>query len=121
MAGAIALVADLIFASRIRESAGPAGVPVRTARRPEALVEACRAETPALVLLDLDDDRLQPLLALRLLRGDPGLASLPVVGFVSHVNGARALEAQAAGCTRVMARGAFVVELPALMAEAAGR
>jgi CheY-like chemotaxis protein len=113
MANAVALVADLMFTSRIREAA--AGAPLRTARKPEALVEACRAEPPTIVFVDLDDDRLQPLAAVSALRAAPQTAALPVVGFVSHVNGTRAEEALRAGCTRVLARSAFVVELPGLL------
>ena len=113
MANVVALVADLMFGSRIREAA--AGAPVRTARKLEAFLEACRSEPPTIAFVDLDDDRLQPLDAVRALRALPATATLPVIGFVSHVNGARALEAQAAGCTRVLARSAFVSELPALL------
>lgn len=119
MAGVVALVADLIFASRIKEAAAPSGVVVRTARRPEAAIEACRADPPSLLLVDLDDERLFPLEAIRLVRGDASLQALPVLGFVSHVNGARALAAQQAGCSQVLSRGAFVTELPRLLAEAA--
>jgi len=50
------------------------------------------------------------------LRADPSLASLPVVAFLSHVHAERADAARAAGCTRVLARGAFVQELPRLIA-----
>ena len=114
MAGVVALVSDLMFGSRIREAAAPLGIAVRSARTPEALLEACRAEMPTLVLADLDDARVGALDAVRRLRGDPALAALTVVGFVSHVDGERAAAAQAAGCTRVLARGAFVQELPRL-------
>jgi len=113
MANVVALVADLMFGSRIREAAG--GAPVRTARKLTAFLDACRSEPPTIAIVDLDDDRLQPLDAVRALRAEPGMAALPVIGFVSHVNGARAQEAQQAGCTRVLARSAFVMELPALL------
>lgn len=119
MAGVVALVADLIFASRIREAAAPSGLAVRTARRPEPLLEACRSDPPSLLLIDLDDERLLPLEAIRLVRADAALQGLSVLGFVSHVNAARALAAQAAGCSRVLSRGAFVAELPKLLADAA--
>jgi hypothetical protein len=49
MAGVIALVSDLMFGSRIREAAAAKGAAVRTARGPEALLQACREELPALV------------------------------------------------------------------------
>ena len=115
MAGVVALVSDLIFSSRIREAAAPLGVAVRGARNPQALLTLCRAEMPALVLADLDDTRVGALDAVRALREDAALRDLTVVGFVSHVDEARARDAQAAGVSRVLARGAFVHELPRLL------
>lgn len=116
MTSVIALVSDLMFESRIREAARAGSLSVIAVRRPEQLTEGCRAEAPALVLVDLDDDRLRPIEAVRMLREDAALRSLEVVGFVSHVDGARAAAAQQAGCSRVLARGAFVAELPRLLA-----
>ena len=115
MAGVIALVSDLMFGSRIREAAAPLGIAVRSARNPEAFLEACRADPPALVLADLDDNRVGALAAVLALRQDPALSALTVIGFVSHVDAERAEAARSAGCSRVLARGAFVQELPRLL------
>jgi CheY-like chemotaxis protein len=112
----VALVEDLMFASRIREAAKGSDATVETLRSADGLLTACRREPPGLVLLDLDAARLRPLDALRALRAEPGLDTQPVIGFVSHVNAALADEARRAGCSRVMARGAFVTELPELLA-----
>jgi CheY-like chemotaxis protein len=111
----LALVQDLMFLSRIREAARGSDVELQTARDPARLLEACLAQPAALVLVDLDADRLKPLEAVAALRAEPALATLTVVGFVSHVNDARARAAQRAGCTRVLARSAFVQTLPALL------
>lgn len=103
-----------MFASRIREAARASQAAVETVRTAPALLEACARETPGLVLLDLDAARLRPLDAARELRA--AAAALPVIGFVSHVDGELARAGLEAGCTRVLARGAFVQELPALLA-----
>jgi CheY-like chemotaxis protein len=113
-----AVVDDLLFLSRIREAARAAGADVVSARTPETLAAAVRAGA-RLVLVDADGQRLPWRDAVRSLREDPSLAAVPVVAFLSHVNVDHAAEARAAGATRVVARGAFVAELPALMAEAA--
>lgn len=110
----VALVEDLMFASRIREAARGSQATLETVRSGVALLEACAREAPGLVLLDLDAARLRPLDAARELRA--AAAGLPVVGFVSHVNGELARAGMESGCTRVLARGAFVQELPALLA-----
>jgi len=112
----IALVDDLMFLSRIREAAKGSEVEVRAVRTPESLLDACRTQAPALVFVDLDSDRLRPLQAPASLRGDAALAPVALFGFVSHVNGERARAAQEAGYTRVLARGAFVQELPGILA-----
>jgi hypothetical protein len=49
------------------------------------------------------------------LKQDPALAGIPIVGFVSHVEGALVAEARAAGFDRVMARSAFFSSLPELL------
>lgn len=117
----LALVDDLMFASRIGEAARSAGLEVRSVRDPETALERSREDLPAAVLLDLDRERLRPIEAVRLLRGEPRLAGLEIVGFASHVHAERIREAEVAGCTRVMSRGAFVRALPELLARVSGR
>jgi len=115
MSRILALVDDLLFLSRIREAARGTGAEVRTVRGPADLVATAR-EGGRLVLVDADSSRLPWAAAVGALRSDPSLASLPVVAFLSHVHAERADAARAAGCTRVLARGAFVQELPRLIA-----
>jgi len=112
-----AVVDDLLFLSRIREAARASGADVVAARTPDALLAAARGGA-ALVLVDADSARLPWTEAVRALREDPALGAVPVVAFLSHVNVDHAEAARAAGATRVLARGAFVAELPALMAAA---
>lgn len=119
MAYVLGFVDDLMFLSRIREAALPQGVEVRSARNVDALLNECRAERPAAVLFDLDTPRLPSLDALRAVRGEPTLAGLTLVGFYNHAYADKAEAAQAAGCSQVLTRGAFVTSLPALLAEAA--
>ena len=114
----IAVVDDLMFLSRIREAARGTGAEVRSVRGPKDLVEAVR-DGGRLVLVDADSSRLPWAAALGALRADPSVAAVPVIAFLSHVHAERAEEARAAGASRVLARGAFVQELPRLMAAAA--
>jgi CheY-like chemotaxis protein len=120
MAKLVAFVDDLMFLSRIREAARAAGVDVKTARGVDGLVDAAR-DGASLVLVDADSERLPWREAVAALRATPELASLPVVAFLSHVRADRAEAARAAGATRVLARSAFVKELPQLVAQAGPR
>jgi CheY-like chemotaxis protein len=110
----IAFVDDLMFLSRIREAAKARGLEVQVARTVPDLLAACR-EAPRLVIMDLDRPRPPAAEALAALRAEPGLASLPVVGFFSHVHAERARQAREAGCTKAMPRSVFVQELDALL------
>src|SRR5688572_15231071 len=102
-----------MFLSRIREAAGRQQVLVKAVRTVPDLLESARAAR--IVLVDLDSRRLPVLEALAALRADSALASLPVVGFFSHVDVARARETRAAGCTTVLPRSAFVQQIDALL------
>jgi hypothetical protein len=114
----LALVDDLMFLSRVREAARGAGVEVRTVRRPEQLVDGVRAGA-RLVLMDADSERLPWAPALEALKTEGLLDGVRTVAFFSHVNTQRGEDARAAGCSRVLARGAFVNELPGLLEGAA--
>jgi CheY-like chemotaxis protein len=117
----LAVVDDLLFLSKIQEAARAAGLAVRAARGPAAaLPDLAGAAGAVAVLVDLDSARLPLKEWLPALRADARTSALPVVGFFSHVHAERGREAQAAGCTRVLPRGAFVQELPRLLADLAG-
>jgi CheY-like chemotaxis protein len=113
----IAVVDDLLFCARIRGAARQAGVPIRFVRSPQALREAAAA-APALVILDLDADRLDPLGVVASLKADPATTGVRTVGFVSHVRADRVAAARAAGVDEVMARSAFAADLPAIVGAA---
>lgn len=118
MSELIAVVDDLMFLSRIREAGRAAGIEVRAVRGASELLEAARNDA-RLVLVDADSERLPWQAAIAALRADAAAATLPVVAFVSHVRADRAEAARLAGATRVLARSAFVKELPELVAQAA--
>jgi CheY-like chemotaxis protein len=116
MGAAVAFLDDLMFLSRIREAARPLGVELETCRRVDDLLAACR-KGGRVVFLDLDSQRLPTAEAVAALRGDASLAGVPIVGFVSHVHTERIRAARDLGVTRVLARSAFVQELPGLLSE----
>lgn len=118
MAQVLALVDDLMFLSRIREAARTTALDVRPVRGAVELVGAAR-EGARLVLVDADSGRLPWKEAVRALRAEPGGDRVPVVAFLSHVHADHADEARAAGCSRILARGAFVRELPRILTAAA--
>lgn len=111
----IVAVDDLMFASRISSAAKALGVEIAFARSPEAIVEAVRTRAPRLVILDLNSVKVRPLDAMAALEADPALAAVPTVGFVSHVQTELIAAARQAGVDRVLARSAFLTQLPQLL------
>jgi PleD family two-component response regulator len=111
----LAAVDDLMFSSRISTAAKAAGVEVRFARSPEAVLAAAHESAPSLVILDLNGARMRPLDIVAALKREPALAAVPTLGFVSHVDASTIAAARDAGVDRVLARSAFVEQLPALI------
>ena len=112
MADVVYLVSDMLFSSKIRETAKPFGLTLQGLRDPAALAAAAAAGAK-LVILDL---RLPAALdALAALAADPVAAAVPSVGFIDQ-NERREDEARARGCGQVMAKGQFANALPRLLA-----
>lgn len=109
----IAAVNDLMFGSRIRAAAQQAGVSAVFVRSPDEL--AAGAAQADLILLDLETRWLDAPASIAVLKADAATASVPIVAFGSHVDGAALLAARAAGADRVLARSAFVKALPDLL------
>ena len=111
----VALMDDILFLSRIREAARGSGVVVKSVRDKAELLAAAR-EDGRLVVVDADSVRVPWADALAALRAEPAQGEIPIVAFVSHVRPDLALTARESGASRVLARSAFVQELPELVA-----
>jgi DNA-binding NarL/FixJ family response regulator len=111
----LVVVDDLIFASKISE----------TARRLEISVEAVRIEDLAArvrqgpvraVIIDLNHPSGAAIEAVRALKAGASWRGT-VCGFVSHVQSEIIRAAREAGCDEVLARSAFARDLPQLLAK----
>jgi CheY-like chemotaxis protein len=108
------VISDLLFRSKIDDAARRAGVPLRVAKSMEQLDRHLGTSAPAVVLVDLEMAGLDAPGMLARLRATPAGANVPVIGFAGHTNVEVIHAARAAG-VQVMARSAFVAQLPALM------
>jgi hypothetical protein len=107
----VACLEDLFFRSKIEATARHLNVPVRYTDA-AGLGKACSEPDTAAALVELSDRALEAISALRV----AGAArSLPVVGFLSHVDRDLARRAEAAGVTKVMPRSQFSETLPELL------
>jgi 8-oxo-dGTP pyrophosphatase MutT (NUDIX family) len=111
----LAAVEDLLFKSKISETADVLGVEARFPRSKGKLLEALHESPPDLLILDLNSMRFEPLKLLQTLESNDATKDVPTVGFLSHVQKDLALAARESGCDRVMARSAFTKDLPKIL------
>jgi CheY-like chemotaxis protein len=111
----IAVLDDLMFTSKIKTTAGQLGVAVTFARSADAALGEMRKAAPSLVILDLNNARTNPLDIVASMKQDPALASVPTIGYASHVQVDVINAARQAGVGEVLARSAFTQQLPDLL------
>jgi PleD family two-component response regulator len=111
----MAAVEDLLFRSKISETAVQLGIEASFPRSPKKLSEALKDAPPNLLILDLNSSRFEPLQLLRTVKSDEETRDVRTVGFLSHVQKDLAVAAKEAGCDRVMARSAFTKDLPKVL------
>ena len=112
----LAAVEDLLFKSKISETADVLGVEARFPRSKAKLLEALHESPPNLLILDLNSVRFEPLELLQTIESDDATKDVPTVGFLSHVQKDLAVAAREFGCDRVVARSAFTRDLPRILA-----
>ena len=112
----LAAVEDLLFRSKISETASSLGIEAAFPRNPKRLLEALRESPPDLLVLDLNSARFEPLKLLMSVKSESATRDISTVGFLSHVQKDLALAAREAGCDRVVARSAFTKDLPQILA-----
>jgi len=110
----IAIVSDLIFATRITGTAKKVGVTCEIVTNPSALQEALESDEPRTVLVDMNCDGISPEEAIRKVKSQ--CPNARVVAFFSHVQTKLGKQARAAGADDVWPRSAFVQRLPQVLA-----
>lgn len=113
-------VDDLLFSSKIRATAKQAGVELTFARSPGEILEQARAIRPALAIFDLNSGKTDPIATIAALKADPALASIPTLGFASHVHTDLIAAARQAGADQVVPRSAFAGKLAEILLSAEG-
>ncbi len=109
------LLNDLMFQVKIAEAAKRSEVQAVFLKDAALLIRRARQDPPYLVILDLNYQEGHPLETIRTLRTALETAEVQLLGYVSHVQTDQKAAALAAGCHTVVARSAFVENLPALL------
>ena len=106
----LAIVGDLIFASKIEQTAKLDGIAVDFATVEQKVMDFA-AQQPRLIIIDLNFNAINPLSLIGKLKQHPDLHRTTILGFVSHVQADLKLAAQNAGCDLVLPRSAFSQDL----------
>ena len=110
----LAVLEDLFFTVKINESAKRAGVGITFVKSEYDVLEQAKNH-PALIIVDLNFQGVDPLNLIRKLKADENTKRVSLIGYVSHVQGELKQQAQEAGCDMVLARSAFSQNLPQIL------
>ena len=110
----IVVVQDLLFLSKIQETAQKLGIAIEVVDLNEA-EERARTSRASAVVLDLNHHTGRAVELVRALKAHSATRAIPIIGFLSHVQEDLAAAARAAGCDRVLARSAMARQLPELL------
>src|SRR3954452_17574213 len=111
----ISVVDDMFFASKIRAVAEAAGVAISFPRNLEAVVSKARETKPGLIVVDLHNQRIDPVAVARALKSGEDLRGIRLLGFFSHVQTELKMNALSAGFDEVIPRSVFARDLAELL------
>ena len=113
----VLLSSDLMGMSRVEGAARQAGLDLRFLSSVDAVADFCASRPVALLLIDLSTPRLDMTALMRRLRSDAAGHVPRTIAFGPHVHEEALEAAAAAGCDRVLSRGAFMAQLGTILAE----
>ena len=102
----LAVLEDLFFTVKINEAAKRAGLPITFVKSEHDALEQAKLH-PALIIMDINFQGIDPLALIRKLKADEQTKGINLIGYLSHVQGELKVQAQEAGCDMVMARSAL--------------
>lgn len=111
----LAVVDDMIFASKIRAVAHAVDMNVRFSRSKESAVRDANAMMPELIVVDLHSRQVDPLELARELKAEQTTHKSLLLGFYSHVETQLRDDALAAGYDQVVPRSVFVKDLEKIL------
>ncbi len=115
----LAVLEDLLFTVKINESAKRAGVPVDFVKSEADVLDKARAK-PALIVIDLNYQGIDPVKLIQTLKADEEMRRISLLGYLSHIQVDLKHQAQEAGCNTVLARSAFSQNLLQILKRHAG-
>jgi PleD family two-component response regulator len=116
----LAVVDDLLFTVKISDAAKRTGLDVEFLKSAQDVIEKAAQDQPLLIILDLNNNSVDPLDLISKLKSNGDLKRISLIGYLSHVQGELKQKAQEAGANIVMARSAFSQNLQQILKRHAG-
>lgn len=103
----LVVVSDVFFYTKIRDALRPQGYVLERARSQEDVLEKAAALRPVAVILNMNEEKLDPFRALEQIRGDDRLKTVPVLAFANHEEVETWRRAKELGVTKIVSRNEF--------------
>jgi PleD family two-component response regulator len=116
----LAVVDDLLFTVKINDAAKRLGLDVEFLKSERDVLDKAAHEKPLLIILDLNNNSVEPLDLISKLKAHGDLKKISLIGYLSHVQGELKQKAHEAGANIVMARSAFSQNLQQILKRHAG-
>ena len=116
----LAVVDDLLFTVKISDAAKRAGFDAEFVKSEKDVMDKAAHDKPLLIILDLNNNSVEPLPLISKLKDDGDLKNISIIGYLSHVQGELKQKAHEAGANIVMARSAFSQNLQQILKRHAG-
>jgi CheY-like chemotaxis protein len=116
----LAVVDDLLFTVKISDAAKRVGLEVDFLKSEHDVVQKATDDKPLLIIIDLNNNSIDPLSLIAKLKTDGDLKKISLIGYLSHVQGELKQQAHEAGANIVMARSAFSQNLQQILKRHAG-
>jgi PleD family two-component response regulator len=112
----VAVVDDMFFVSKIRATGKALGMIVKLPRTVEAFRAITNEEPPAMIVVDLHNEKMNPFDLASEIKGDERLKNIPLLGFFSHVQVELQRRAREAGYDEILPRSLFARDLANILA-----
>jgi len=103
----LAVVSDVFFYTKLRDALRPQGYLLERARTQEEVTQKAAALRPVAVVLNLNEEALDPFRALEQIRSDEQLRTVPVLAFANHEEVETWRRAKELGATKIVSRNEF--------------
>jgi len=110
-------VSDIFFYTKIRDAFLPSGYKLERIRNTEDWQEKALQSQPIGMIVNMNDDRLDPPALLKALKASPKTESLPILAFANHEEVGTWKLAKDLGIEKVVSRNEFSTRTLALFEE----